>query len=215
MSRESANSRQMRTRIAQLAARIMAEDGVADFGLAKRKAARQVGAPDTRNLPDNAEIEQAMIEYQQLYRADEYSERLDRLRRDALSLMKLLDRFEPHLVGPALSGSVGRYADFDLHLFADNPKELELFFINRGIPFRARESRYLVGGEARTIPEYEVDFGTTGATLAVFSFDDIRRTIRSSAEGRPIERVKSAWVEEQLAARPMQQTKFQGDPAEM
>ena len=37
----------MRMRIAQIAARIMAEDGIDDFGLAKRKAARQIGAPDT------------------------------------------------------------------------------------------------------------------------------------------------------------------------
>lgn len=198
MPRDTANSRQMRARIAQIAARLMAEDGIDDFGLAKRKAARQVGAPDTRNLPDNEEIEQAAIEYQQLYRRDEHSERLDQLRRDALALMKLLDRFEPHLVGPALSGSAGRYATFDLHLFTDNPKDLELFLINRSIPFRARESRYLVGGEARLVPEYEVDFGSNGASVTVFSFEDARRTIRSSAEGRPIDRVKAAWVEARL-----------------
>ena len=52
--------KQTRERIAQLAARLMAADGVQDFALAKRKAARQLGANDTQNLPNNTEIEQVL-----------------------------------------------------------------------------------------------------------------------------------------------------------
>jgi len=51
-----AQRQQMRLRIAHLAARMIAEDGISDYGLAKRKAARQAGAPDSRNLPTNLEI---------------------------------------------------------------------------------------------------------------------------------------------------------------
>jgi hypothetical protein len=47
----------MRRSIAALAARLMAEVGIADYGLAKRTAARQLGAPETDELPNNAEIE--------------------------------------------------------------------------------------------------------------------------------------------------------------
>ena len=36
-------SSQQRSRIAALAARLMAEDGLSDLGLAKRKAARRLG----------------------------------------------------------------------------------------------------------------------------------------------------------------------------
>ncbi|VAW83329.1 hypothetical protein MNBD_GAMMA14-2230, partial [hydrothermal vent metagenome] len=36
---------QMRVRIAQEAARLMAEQGITDFYVAKRKAARHLGAP--------------------------------------------------------------------------------------------------------------------------------------------------------------------------
>ena len=53
MPRDNGNNRQMRERIAQLAARLMAVDGIDDYALAKRKAARQAGAPGTRNLPNN------------------------------------------------------------------------------------------------------------------------------------------------------------------
>src|SRR3990172_5650810 len=52
MPREAKHKQQhMRARIAAAAARIMAEDGVEDFALAKRKAARQLGAEDTQALP--------------------------------------------------------------------------------------------------------------------------------------------------------------------
>ena len=41
-------AQQMRSRIAAAAARIMAEDGIDDFALAKRKAARTLGESDAR-----------------------------------------------------------------------------------------------------------------------------------------------------------------------
>ena len=66
----------MRMRIAAAAARIMAEDGVEDFALAKRKAARQLGAEDTQALPKNEEIEFELRAYQSLYQGDEQRERI-------------------------------------------------------------------------------------------------------------------------------------------
>ena len=65
MAKETSNSRQMRGRIAHLAARLMAVDGIDDYALAKRKAARQAGAPETRNLPTNEEVEEALRIYQE------------------------------------------------------------------------------------------------------------------------------------------------------
>lgn len=192
----------MRMRIAQLAARLMAEDGIDDYGLAKRKAARQAGAPDTRNLPDNAEVEEALRAYQQLYQADEQASRLRFLRERAKALLKLLARFDPHLTGSVLSGSAGRYSGVDVHLFADSPKDVELFLINQDMSFRAREFRFSVGGEARSIPGYELEFNGADVRLSVFGVDDIRLSIRSGADGRVIERVRLEWVERSLLADP-------------
>lgn len=182
----------MRALIAQAAARLMAEDGLDDFGAAKRKAARQVGAPDTRNLPDNSEVEQALRDYQQLYQAGEQTQRLRSLRSDALALMERLERFDPHLVGPVLGGSAGRYAVIDLHLFTDEPKELEFFLLDRGLEFRLREQRFSVGGETRVVPGYELPWADTQARLSVFSARDLRAPIRTGGEGRPLERCRAA-----------------------
>ncbi|MEO8039754.1 MAG: hypothetical protein ABI794_13375 [Betaproteobacteria bacterium] len=189
----------MRSRIAHLAARLMAQDGVDDFALAKRKAARQVGAPDTRNLPDNAEIEDALRAYQQLYQAEEQAERVAALRRAALEMMCELQAFDPHLVGPVLSGSAGRYADVDLHLFTDNAKEVEMYLINEGVDFRTREGRFWAGDELRMVPSYEFETPEARFTVTVFGSRDLRGPLRATPEGRPIERVRSGWIASSLS----------------
>lgn len=188
----------MRQRIALLAARMMAEDGIEDIGVAKRKAARQAGAPDTRNLPDNAEVEAALREHLLLYRTEEQSERLETLREDALELMGWLDRFQPHLVGAALSGQAGRYAEVELHVFADSPKDVELFLINRSIDFTSRESRLWVAGEQRSIPVYEIDGPRSGARISVFEPGDLRHPVRCSHDGRTMDRANPQRVRESM-----------------
>ncbi len=69
-SNSTPKDRQMRQRIALEAGRIMAETGNQDFHLAKRKAAARLGAADTRNLPSNTEVQEALREYQRLFLAD-------------------------------------------------------------------------------------------------------------------------------------------------
>ena len=62
---------EMRRRIAHAAARILAENGALDYGSAKRKAARQLGVPESGSLPDNQQVEDALRSYQSLFQADE------------------------------------------------------------------------------------------------------------------------------------------------
>jgi len=199
MARDNANSREMRSRIAHLAARLMAVDGIDDYALAKRKAARQIGAPDTRHLPNNDEVEQALRAYQQLYQGDELRARLRHLRTSARDMMRLLEPFDPHLAGPVLSGSAGKYSDIDLHLFADSAKDVEMFLLNRRIAFRSRERRVYVGDESRGVPSYNVSTDDADFDISVFSPRDLRFQVRSSPDGRPFERVRIDWLDEVLA----------------
>ncbi|MBA3903420.1 MAG: hypothetical protein C0522_07075, partial [Rhodocyclaceae bacterium] len=131
----------MRRNIAALAARLMAEDGIADYGLAKRKAARQLGAPETEALPTNAEIEAELRAYQSLYQGDEQRDRIRELRQAATEAMRLLEPFRPYLTGPVLDGTAGRYAEIELEAFPDSGKEVEIFLLNRNIPFEQSEPR--------------------------------------------------------------------------
>src|SRR5919106_1647932 len=126
-----------RSRIAHLAARLMAEDGIEDYAIAKRKAARQAGVPGTRRLPTNEEIDAALRTHQTLYGGEEHRERLRELRERAIEIMSELERFNPYLTGSVLSGNAGKYADINLQLYTESAKEVELFLINRDIAYRA------------------------------------------------------------------------------
>ena len=178
----------MRTRIAAAAARIMAEDGVDDFALAKRKAARQLGAGDTESLPNNDEIEVELRAYQSLYQEDEQRERIHELRSQALAAMEALAEYKPYLTGPVLKGTAGRYADIDLQLFADSGKEVEIFLLNRNIPYETEELRHYSGGQARAVSVLTMDWDGTPVRAAVFSVNDERSTLKTSPQGRPLER---------------------------
>jgi hypothetical protein len=135
----SARHAQMRIRIAQLAAQLMAEHGIRDYGLAKRKAARQLGAPDSHSLPGNDEIDAALKDYQALYLSDIQADHIAMLRQQALAVMRALARFEPTLVGGVANGSATRHADIEIEAHADSGKDFEQYLLNQGIDFKIRD----------------------------------------------------------------------------
>ncbi len=185
----------MRGHIANLAARLMAVDGIDEFALAKRKAARQAGAPDTRSLPTNEEVEQALRAYQQLYMPDEQAARLRHLREKALEMMKILQPFNPFLSGAVLRGSASKYTEIELHLFTDAAKEVELFLLNRQIGYRSRDRRVWVGDDLRSVSSYLISTAEADFEITVFSRTDMRTNLRNTADGRPFDRGSQAEVE--------------------
>ena len=179
---------QMRARIAAAAARLMAEDGMEDFALAKRKAARQLGAEDTQSLPKNEEIEAELRAYQSLYQGEEQRERIHHLRQCALEAMHLLERFRPYLAGPVLSGTAGRYSEIDLQLFTDEAKAIELFLLSRNIPYDISDERRFAGDQARAVSVLKVDWQGIALNLAIYTLKEERGVLKATLAGRPIER---------------------------
>lgn len=143
MSKDNASppSSPQRARIASLAARLMAEDGIADYTAAKRKAVQTLGLPENTRLPENAEVESELRSYQRIFQEDEHGERLADLRQKAIDMMEIVQQFTPYLSGPVLDGTAGRYAEIDIQLFADSAKDVEIFLLNRRIDFRHSEPR--------------------------------------------------------------------------
>ena len=125
MSRRDAP--QLRMLLAQECARLLAEEGVADFRTAKRKAALRLAVTDKGLLPDNREIEQALLDYQRLFQADSQSRRLRELREAALEAMRFLARFRPKLVGPVLSGTAGANTPFNCICSPIRPRKSRCF----------------------------------------------------------------------------------------
>lgn len=190
----------MRTRIAAVAARIMAEDGVEDFALAKRKAVRQLGAEDTQALPKNEEIEFELRAYQSLYQGQEQRERIRYLRSQALQVMRLLEPFRPYLSGAVLKGTAGRYSDIDLQLFTDDSKAVEMFLLNRTIPYEVTLQRRFAGDRERAVSVLKLDWEGILLNVAVYSANDERGTLKATPAGRPIERAGIQAVTQLLAS---------------
>ena len=184
----------MRRSIAALAARLMAEDGIADYRFAKRKAARQLGARETEALPNNAEIEAELRAYQAIYQEDEQRERLLEMRRTAVEVMRLLDPFRPYLTGPVLDGTAGRFSEITLEAFPDNTKEVEIFLLNQGICFEQNEPKR--GGAE--VPECVLTFDYNDFPVRLSLYEPDAERAQKRRNGRPAERARLTLVETML-----------------
>jgi hypothetical protein len=175
----------LRAEIAAAAARMIAQDG-ADYGTAKRKAAKQIlGSVKVRGdwLPDNAQIEDELRLYNELFFADSQPARLLHLRKMALALMEEFAPFNPFLTGAVLNGTAGEHSDIHLQLFAESPKDVEIFMVNQKIAFEVSEAP---PGRARNQPVEVLSFiwQDEGVHLALYDLDDLRRIARSKSGGK-------------------------------
>ena len=191
-SRRDAN---LRRHIAYLAARLMAEDGVGDYATAKQKAARQAGFADANLLPDNAEIEEALREYQGLYQKDEQPARLRRLREVAVKVMREFGDFRPALVGSVLSGTAGQFSDVNLQLFTDDSKALTMFLLNRRYRFEEGSRRVRHGDRLDQVPQISLEVEDVTVTLTVLGRADERSAGRVRADAAGAQRARLAEVE--------------------
>jgi hypothetical protein len=192
---------QLRRALAQEAARIMSEQGIDDYGLAKRKAAERLGATDISVLPKNTEIEAALATHHRLFESETHSSALSDLRETALRAMRLLDRFEPRLVGPVLSGTASAHSEITLHLFADGSESVALHLMERNIPHRIGERRMRYEPDRLvTYPVVQFVAGDKEIDAIVFPINGIRQSPSSPVDGRPMRRADAAELESLLAA---------------
>ena len=173
--------------IAYLAARLIAEDGMTNFGAAKHKAARQMGVAERGQLPDDHEIESALRSHQATFQTDSQPQECHALRRAAVDAMRWLNRFSPWLVGGVLSGSANRFSRVELEIVTDDTKRLEMFLFNEGALFETRIERAIGMRPNRTrndILIYALSFHEFPITIACY------RDHASRSAHRPRENLK-------------------------
>ena len=212
MAKDGGRQSQLRQLVAQNAARMMAEDGISDYGYAKKKAGRQLGVVDANCLPSNAEIEEEIRLFHEIYNSDDQPEALRVLRQDALAAMQIFSRFNPHLTGSVLDGTAGQYAETHIHLFADSAKDVEIFLLNQQIPYDSNDKSYRVrdrkSGDKKTsgknserlkVPMFTLEGPNGFIKLSVFEFDDIRFSTKSVVSGANAERLDAEGLKALLA----------------
>ena len=130
-------SRHDRERIAHTAARLIAEHGLTDWALAKRKAARQLMLPESAPFPSNDEIEAALVSYHALYAPKVHEASLRTQREEALVWMKRFAAWDPLLVGGVAAGWATVHSDIRLELVADDAKSVEIALANDNVRYAA------------------------------------------------------------------------------
>jgi hypothetical protein len=108
--------------------------------------------------------------------------------------MQALAEFSPYLTGPVLTGVAGAYSEIDLQLFPDSAKDVEMFLLNRGIPFATREGRRYSGDRAHAASVFTLEWRGVPLRLSVLDRRDERVALKTSQAGRVMDRAGIAEV---------------------
>lgn len=187
----------LRVELAQVAARLMAEEGIQGFAEAKWRALDRLGVTGRPTLPSNQEVEAELRSYQALFQADEHAEWLRAKRHAAVEAMRMLVPFMPHLAGAVLRGTAPVDAEVTLHLFVDPPEEVATFLYDRGVSWALDSwTGRFGGGREIELPMYRIAAGEEILRLVVFPREGLPESPRSPVDGKPMQR---ASVEQVLA----------------
>ncbi|MDQ3796214.1 MAG: hypothetical protein M3294_01200 [Pseudomonadota bacterium] len=196
------HDQRLRIRIAQEAARILLDEGVEDYHLAKRKAADRLNASHRSQLPRNSEVERAVRDHQRLFFTNGYHDLLSVLRRAALDGMRLLREFEPRLVGSVLQGTAGKHSEINLHVFADAVEEVLFVLMHAGITYRSTERRLRYGNDVRHYPCLRLLANGYRMEIVVLPTGALRQSPLSPVDGKPMQRATIKQVERLLQPQP-------------
>jgi len=175
--------------VAQEAARIIVDQGIQDYRIAKIKAAERLGLTSRGSLPGNPEIERAVAEHLKIFGRESHTNLLQSLRRAALSAMELLAKFDPRLVGPVLSGTAGATSAVNLHVFSDTPELVALTLDANRLSYRPYERRLKSRRDrAQSFAGYRFHHADSPIEATVFPIDGVRQAPISPVDGRPMKR---------------------------
>lgn len=188
----SANFERLRLLLAQESARIMLEEGVHDFAAAKHKAAQRLKTTGRRHMPSNLEIQTAMQDRQRLF--SDVTDRvvLRELRECALHVMRLLNQFEPRLVGSVLNGTIGLGSRAVLHIFSESVEDVIFLLMDQQVSYRESDRSLREGHTTKIYPSLVLRFGEAEIEVVVFPVDGIRQSPPSPVDGRPMRRADIA-----------------------
>jgi len=185
-SMENDRARQM---LAQEAARIIVNQGIQDFKVAKYKAAERLGMQYSGSLPGNTEIERAVSEHLQLFGRDSHTNLLRTLRQSALTAMDMLSSFAPRLVGPVLHGTAATNSPVNLHLFADNSEAVAMTLRQSRVQYRPFERRLKSRrDQINTFAAFRFTTSDAPIEATVFPVDGVRQAPISPVDGKPMRR---------------------------
>jgi hypothetical protein len=127
-------------------------------------------------------VKDALRSYQALYGGPEHRDTIAGLRQVAARVMRLLDAFQPRLVGSVLDGTANAHSRIALHIFADPVETAILFLADRNVAFdqEQRPIRWF-NGQHRLVQVLVLEFDGIDVELVVFEPVNLRQ----STPGQP------------------------------
>ena len=184
-----------RQMLAQEAARIIVEQGIQDFRLAKTKAAERLGLSGRGSLPGNSEIQDAVSEHLKLFGRESHLNLLQMMRQAALSAMEILAPFTPRLVGPVLNGTAATNSAVNLHVFSDTPELIAMKLDEQQMTYKAYERRLKSRRDHTEIfAGFRFVHDESFIEATVFPVDGMRQAPISPVDGRPMKRADHSAV---------------------
>ena len=176
----------LKSEIAATAAALVVEEGL-EYGPAKRRAVKQMGLSARAELPDNSQVEDAVIEYIAVFCPDTQPVELTALRELALVWMQRMAAFRPHLAGAVWHGTATRLSDIYIQLFCDDPKSAEIALIEHNVDYEPRTVTGFTGGKVEALSLSSLCKALSeniGVHLMVYDHDDLRGALKPDDKGR-------------------------------
>jgi hypothetical protein len=105
----------------------------------------------------------------------------------ALTWMRRLEVFRPHLTGAVWKGFATSKSDIYLQLFCDDSKSAEIELINQGLDYQVSAVKGFRGEivDALSLNIKHPELGVfVGLHLMVYDLDDLRGALKPNAKGR-------------------------------
>ena len=168
----------------------MAEHGIQDFALAKRKAAERLGVRAGEGaLPSNSQVQERLVERQRIFEPEVHDRRLAKLRLVAANVMGLLEGFRPKLVGAVLEGTATQTSPIELHVFSDAPEAVAAVLERSGLRLHDSQRRYRFGRElVEQIPGFDLVVDDEELQVMVFPERGPKHSPLSPVDGKPMRR---------------------------
>lgn len=185
--------------IAHTAAKILAEEGLNDYLLAKQRARQRLHLPEKSALPKNAVVHQCLAEYLQIFDLQNLLKRQLKFRKLAIHIMELLVNFQPLAVGPVVDGIITKNSCLQIHVFAPTAEDIAVSLINQDIPYELTEQKICFSPnktEAKLVYNFLMD--DTPVKIIVLNEKELRKTPIDPIYGKSTNRLRQTSVENLL-----------------
>lgn len=190
--RAGSNTAQIETaqEIARVAAKILAEEGINDYLLAKQRAIQRLHLPENTALPKNAVVQQCLASHLELFDKKGLNKRQTEFRKLAIQIMELIEDFQPLAVGSVVDGIITKSSRLQIHVFAPSPEHIATTLMDKNIPYQLAEQNIrFTTTKTESRPAYNFLIGDTSVNLCVFSEKERRKCPLSHINSRPTKRL--------------------------